>query len=260
MDLEQMRTCKRLLGYSNETIARLSGVPLGTVRKVMCGKTKNPRQKTIEALSEVLEKGRADSMADMNKPSGVQEAAGAYNVKKSGYTIEDIFALPDEVWAELIDGQIYYMSAPTRTHQRIAGEMHLAVANYIKSKGGDCEVYIPPFGVYLFGDDSTYVLPDLVVVCDPSKLEEKGCVGAPDWVVEVVSPSSGKMDYSIKLDKYRKSGVREYWAINSKTRIVLIYRFSEGGTTDEVSMRSFDEKIQVGIYPDLTICLSDMLN
>ncbi len=258
MNLDQMKTYKRMLGYSNETISRISGVPVATVRKVMSGTTKNPRQKTVEALEKALSKSTEDSY-NASKPSIVRDGAAAYQTGSRRYTIEDIYALPEDVWAELIDGKLYYMAAPTRTHQKITGEMYLAIATYIKSKGGTCEVYISPFGVYLFKDDSTYVLPDLVVVCDTSKLEEKGCLGAPDWVVEVVSPSSRKMDYVVKLEQYRRSGVREYWAVNSENRIVMIYRFAPGGGTEDVLLRSFDDTIESGVFPDLEICLADLV-
>ena len=133
--------------------------------------------------------------------------------------------------------------------------MHLAVAGYIRSHGGECEVYIPPYGVYLNRDNSVYLEPDLTVICDPSKSEEKGCVGAPDWVVEVVSPSSKRMDYLIKLFKYRAAGVREYWIINPEKRIVQVYSWSDGHESAE--MYSFEDEIPSGIYPDLRIRLAD---
>lgn len=283
MNLEQMRECKHALGYSNETIAELSGVPVATVRKIFGGVTKNPRQKTMEALTDVLQKGMSRGngidIAYMNGPgsgiglpgrsslydgipetaAGVRETSSAYKSQEKVYTMEDIEALPENIRAELIDGKIYYMAAPTRTHQKIAGKMYIMVSNYIEENGGDCEAYIAPFGVYLNADDSVFVEPDLIVVCDPSKMEERGCIGAPDWVVEVVSPSSGKMDYSIKMNKYRISGVREYWVIDAKTRTVVVYLFSENGGTEDVTIHSFDEEIHSYVYPDLSIRLSDVV-
>ena len=171
--------------------------------------------------------------------------------------MEDIYALPEGVRAELIDGELFFMASPSRTHQKIVGEMYLAVAGHIRSHGGKCEVYIPPYGVYLNGDESVYVEPDLTVICDPSKSEEKGCVGAPDWVVEVVSPSSRRMDFLIKLFKYRSAGVREYWIIHPDKRIVLVY--SRAGGEETAEMYSFEEEIPSGICPDLWIRLGDVL-
>jgi Uma2 family endonuclease len=187
----------------------------------------------------------------------LREPWGAYAAKKEEYTIEDIYALPEGVRAELIDGEIYYMATPTRTHQKIVGEMYLAVAGYIRSHGGACEVYIPPYAVYLNADNSIYLEPDLTVICDLSKSEDKGCVGAPDWVVEVVSPSSKRMDYLLKLFKYRTAGVREYWIINPEKRIVSVYSWNDGH--ESVEMYSFEDEIPSGIYPDLKIRLADVV-
>lgn len=106
------------------------------------------------------------------------------------YTIDDIYALHEGERAELIDGQIYSMAPPTRKHQTISGKLHQAIANYIDSQHGKCEVYAAPFAVFLNQDDTTYVEPDISVICDKSKLTEKGCMGSPDWVIEIVSSSS----------------------------------------------------------------------
>ena len=186
----------------------------------------------------------------------MEEVARAYDPNRK-YTIEDIYALPEGVRAELMDGKLYFMATPTRTHQKLAGGMYLAVANYIRSKKGSCEVYIPPFAVFPFGDEETYLEPDLTVVCDLSKLDEKGCHGAPDWVVEVLSPGTSRKDMGIKLFKYRKAGVREYWILDPEKRVVIVYNFE--GAEEEAALYSFDNEIPSGIYPDLTIRPADFL-
>ena len=129
--------------------------------------------------------------------------------KQTVYTISDIYALPDGERAELIDGQIYNMAPPGRLHQKISWKLHQAIANYIDSRNGLCEVYAAPFAVFLNDDDINYVEPDLSVICDLSKLDDKGCHGAPDWVIEIVSSGSRSRDYMTKLFKYRTAGVRE---------------------------------------------------
>ncbi|MDE7187501.1 MAG: Uma2 family endonuclease [Lachnospiraceae bacterium] len=139
------------------------------------------------------------------------------------YTIEDIYALPDGQRAELIDGRIYNMAPPARIHQKLITELISALHQHIRNNNGDCEVYPAPFAVFLNADDKNYVEPDISVICDKSKLTEKGCNGAPDLIMEVVSPSTQQMDYGIKLFKYRTVGVREYWIINPVTRIVNVY-------------------------------------
>lgn len=123
-------------------------------------------------------------------------------VKESIYTIDDIYALPDGQRAELIDGQIYNMAPPKRIHQKLISELTQSIGNYIKSQNGSCEVYPAPFAVFLNDDDKNYVEPDLSVICDKSKLDDRGCNGAPDLIIEVVSPSSRKLDYSIKNALY----------------------------------------------------------
>ena len=137
------------------------------------------------------------------------------------YTIDDIYALPDGERAELIDGQIYYMAPPSRKHQQIAGQLFRKIADYIDSNNGTCQPYIAPFAVFLNEDDKNYVEPDISVICAPDKLNDKGCVGAPDWIIEIVSPGSRSMDYNIKLFKYRTAGVKEYWIVDpDKCRMV----------------------------------------
>ena len=130
---------------------------------------------------------------------------------KEGYTVKDIYALPEGERAELINGQIYYMAPPSRSHQRVCGKLYQTIVNYIEANKGNCEVYVAPFAVFLNNDDSNYVEPDISVICDTSKLDEKGCHGAPDWIIEVVSPGNKQMDYLIKLLRYQTAGVREYW-------------------------------------------------
>lgn len=104
--------------------------------------------------------------------------------KEKIYTIESIYALPEGERAELIDGKIYYMDPSSRTHQKINWKLHQAIANYIDSQGGECEVYAASFAVFLSQDDINYVEPDLSVICNSSKLNEKGCHGTPDWSVD----------------------------------------------------------------------------
>ena len=165
------------------------------------------------------------------------------------YTTEDIYALPQGQRAELIDGQIYYMAPPGRTHQGLLHMLDRSIGNFIQEKGGDCEIYPAPFAVFLNKDALNYLEPDLSVICDVSKLDEKGCHGAPDWVIEIVSPSSKRMDYFIKLFKYQSAGVREYWIVDPGKHRVIVYNF-ENETTEEYS---FEDEIPAGIYEGFTV-------
>ena len=114
--------------------------------------------------------------------------------QKKTYTIKDIYALPEGQRAELIDGQMYVMAPPNRIHQRLSHLLDWTIENYIRSKIGDCEVYPAPFSVFLNEDDQNYVEPDISVICDKNKLIEKGCSGAPDWIIEITSPSNPQND------------------------------------------------------------------
>lgn len=133
--------------------------------------------------------------------------------KSNTYTIDDIYALPEGQRAELIDGQIYDMAPPSPMHQELVMELSATLRDYIKKNGGPCKVYPAPFAVFLNEDDRNYVEPDISVICDSSKVDNRGYQGAPDFIIEIVSPSSQRMDYLTKLFKYRTAGVREYWIV-----------------------------------------------
>ena len=168
------------------------------------------------------------------------------------YTIEDIYNLPDGQRAELIDGQIYYMAPPSRRHQDIAGTLYRKIADYIDAKGGSCKTYISPFAVFLNEDDKTYVEPDISVICDSDKLTDQGCKGAPDWIIEIVSPGSRRMDYFTKLFKYRTAGVREYWLVDPIKNFVIVYNFDRSDS----EQYTFADTIKACIYDDLYIDFS----
>ena len=143
--------------------------------------------------------------------------------KENNYTTKDIYELPEGQRAELIDGTIYDMAPPSYQHQRLVMELSATLRNYIKAKGGSCEVLPAPFAVFLNQDDYNYVEPDISIICDPAKITDKGCNGAPDFIIEIVSPSSQRMDYLTKLFKYRTAGVREYWIVNPLKQTVQVF-------------------------------------
>ncbi len=172
------------------------------------------------------------------------------------YTIEDIYALPEGQRAELVDGQIYDMAPPSTGHQRILMNLAGEIRNYIKNRKETCEVFPAPFAVFLNNDELNYVEPDVSVICDKSKLDDHGCHGAPDWVIEILSPSTEQIDCGIKLFKYRSAGVREYWTINPRLRTVNVYDFEHNESSRQYS---FDDSISVCIYEDLVIRVSDLI-
>jgi Uma2 family endonuclease len=172
--------------------------------------------------------------------------------KEKVHTIEDIYALPEGERAELINGQIYYMAPPNRQHQEISMKLSVLISRYIEEKKGSCKVYAAPFAVFLNEDDRNYVEPDISVICDKDKLADNGCVGAPDWVIEIVSPGSQKMDYLTKLLKYESSGVREYWIVDPVNGRIMVYYFE----LDDMKSYTLNDTVKVGIYEDLEIDFS----
>lgn len=175
---------------------------------------------------------------------------------KQGCTIKDIYKLPDGQRAELNDGIIYNISPPSRLHQKISGQLYKTIANYIDAHSGTCEVYPASFAAFLNQDDKTYVESDISVICDKRKLSDRGCDGAPDWIIEIVSPSSQRMDYLTKLLKYRTAGVREYWSVNPITQTVQVYSFEGERNSGQYA---FKETIKSSIYDDFEICLDGLL-
>ena len=176
--------------------------------------------------------------------------------KERLYTSEDYWGLPESRRAELIYGQLYDMAPPSRIHQEIISAMNAVIYHYLKSRGGNCKVYPAPFAVNLDSRDANWVEPDLSVICGRNKLTDRGCSGAPDWIIEVTSPSTQSHDYLKKLWLYQKYGVREYWIINPTTKNVMVYDFEHGNSASY----SFDDPVPAAIYhSDLKICVSDLL-
>lgn len=174
------------------------------------------------------------------------------SVQAKIYTEEDYYNLPEDVRAELIEGTlIYNQAAPSRIHQTILMELSGTIRDYLKSKNGPCRVYPAPFAVKLKADKKTIVEPDISVICDPTKLTDQGCTGAPDWIIEIISPNNSSHDYIRKLNLYADSGVREYWIVDPGRKSVFVYYLEE--SSFKVDTHSFQDKIKVNIYEDLYI-------
>lgn len=165
------------------------------------------------------------------------------------YTIDDIYALPDGQRAELIDGRKFDIAMPDLTHQKTLGFLCNEIYGYIRSNDGKCQVLPAPFAVFLNKDKTNYVEPDISVICDEEKLDEKGCHGAPDWVIEIVSPSSRRMDYYIKLFKYRSAGVREYWIVDPIKQRVTVHHFEK----EDGEEYAYGEEVPAGIFEGFSV-------
>ena len=168
------------------------------------------------------------------------------------YTEEDYYNLPENVRAELIEGKlIYNQAAPSRLHQTVLGELYTVINNYLKAKGNSCRVYPAPFAVMLSENKETIVEPDISVICDQNKLTDRGCSGAPDWIIEIISPGNPNNDYILKLNLYANAGVREYWIVDSRNESIFVYYLEQESLKPEVY--TFQDKVKAHIYEDLYI-------
>ncbi len=235
MTIEEMKRRKQELGYSNARLSELSGVPLGTVQKVMSGFTSLPREETLRKLENAL-----------RKPGMVAESAEQYQVKNPGdYTLEDYLALPEERRVEMIDGVFYDMTVPTTVHQAIGGFMLKQLLDYVMEQGGECMPLVAPVDVQLDRDEKTVVQPDVLIVCDRAKFRNGRVFGAPDFLAEVLSPSTRKKDMSLKLYKYMNAGVREYWIIDPDKKAVIVYDLEHEAIP---AVYGFDTEIPVLVW------------
>lgn len=172
------------------------------------------------------------------------------------YTAEDYWNLPDGVRAELIDGYLYDMAPPNFAHQKLVMQLARIIGNYVAANQGECEVIPAPFAVNLDASDENWVEPDISVICDRGKLSDRGCKGAPDFIIEVVSPTSRTRDYQTKMVMYANAGVREYWIVDPIKKATTVYYFQEDVAP---IVFPFGQDISVGIYGDLHINIEALL-
>ncbi len=179
------------------------------------------------------------------------------------YTYKDYLSWPDEERWEILEGEAWDMSpAPTSKHQKVSGEIFGNFWQYLQGK--PCQVFPAPFDVRLVKDhltDQQYIYttvqPDISVICDPSKIDEKGCLGAPDLIVEILSPSTGYKDLSLKLTIYEKYGVREYWIVNPERKTVQVFHHN-GTDYDKPDYYKGDETIVSRVLEGFEVALVDI--
>lgn len=272
MTIEEMKKRKIERGLSNKQLAELSGVPLGTLQRILAGKTKAPRRDTVEALTRALETPAPEqagsraagngmnryqpykhqSYKDQPGPETAKPAASAANPASGDYffphsadiqcvretvpqygrrvfTLKDYLALPDDQRVELIDGVFYDMAGPTTLHQMIVFQIQRSLWDHVEKGKGPCIPLASPVDVVLDNDQYTVVQPDVLVVCDRDKFRDGRVYGAPDLVVEVLSPSTRKKDISLKLYKYTEAGVREYWIVDPPARQIVVFDLEHNG-------------------------------
>ena len=267
MTLEEMKKRKTELGLTSQMISQMSGVPLGTVQKIFAGTTKAPRRLTIRALEKVLSPGEstADRYTHVQEESFqsethlpqdcvLRETPAPYDIavrsdsinREPRHTLDDYYALPDDQRVELIDGVFYDMAAPTFLHQLILSHLSIQFYDCAEQHDMPCEVFQSPCDVRLDRDNYTMVQPDLLVICGKQDyLHMKRLEGAPDLAVEVLSPYTRSKDMILKLYKYEKAGVREYWIVDPEQRTVTVHFFDTDHYDPE--RYSFHDQVPVRI-------------
>lgn len=238
MTKQDLERRKNELGYNNAIISILSGVSVEIVEEIFS--ENNATTVTYQERNDVeyvLKERSAEQVCEQSVPY--------YGKKQGEFTLDDYYAMPEDTRVELIDGVLYEMLAPTTIHQDFGFQIAYKLQEYVKKKKGKCWVAVAPVDVQLDCDNRTMVEPDVIVVCDRDKIIRRCVYGAPDFIVEVLSPSTKKKDLTIKLKKYTEAGVREYWLVDPDTKRVLVYQFD-----DEVLLNiyGFDSKIPVGIF------------
>ena len=234
-DLERR---KNELGYTNAIVAVLSGVSLEKVEEIFSDNHATTiTYEERSAVENVLRERDADRVCEGSLP---------YFGKKQGeFTLDDYYAMPEDTRVELIDGVLYEMLAPTTIHQDFGFQIAFRLQEHIKKNKGKCWVAVAPVDVQLDCDNRTMVEPDVIVVCDRDKIIRRCVYGAPDFIVEVLSPSTKKKDLTIKLKKYTEAGVKEYWLVDPEAKRVMVYRFEEDVV---LNIYGFDSKVPVGIF------------
>lgn len=182
---------------------------------------------------------------NLSEEEYVKEVAEKYFARQGEYTLDDYFALPDDIRVELIDGYFFVMNSPTTHHQAAAGEIYRQIANFIIENNGKCQVYIAPTDVQINMDNRTMVEPDVFIVCNKDKQTKERIVGAPDFILEVLSKSTAKKDKIKKVELYKRAGVREYWMLDTEKRNLVIYRFDK---YEYPMICGWDEPVPIGIY------------
>ena len=235
MTVQEMLRIKEEFGYSVARISEITKIPVGTLTKIFSGDTKHPREGTLSILEDYFGDKRDELMYGSENPQNlnllVREAVLDYktSIKVQGeYTVEDLENTPDDMKYELIEGYIYDKGAVASTpHNYAKTEFGYQVQKYIKEHNGDCIPFVDGQHVYSTEDNKTRLMPDFMILCDKSKLKKKGIFGGPDFVLEVISPSTKLRDETFKVRTYHKLGVREYWIIDVKLNMLIVYDLSK---------------------------------
>ena len=237
MMIDEIQIIKDYFKITDEALSDLSGVPADTINGILTGKL-TPTDEELTQLSGVFENG--------------------YTKDDDLFTLKDLYSIPDDIRCELIDGKIYYMTIPGTKHQIISSAIFCALDRYISESEEAWLSFFALTEVRLSNKGISSVQPDVLVVCDRYKINRQYIDGAPNYIAEILSPSTTRKDRIIKRDLYMAAGVKEYWVVDPDNETVTVHLFDNGKASNEYT---FDDNIPVHITGnELAISLSDTLN
>lgn len=258
MTISDIKQLKERDGMTNEQISESTGIPFDIICKWFSGELEEPKYMTPREFEEFLTERGIPFCYDETKgyPCILREEAVAYNFEARQYYRGDLENPCDVISVEVIDGKIHTMSTPSRMHQFLVTKLLIRIGNHIEKKRGKCHVYPAPFGVRLFSDDETWVEPDILVICKKNIMTDSGCDGAPDLIVEIVSPNNVFHDYVTKLVKYQQAGVREYWIVDPTNERITLYHFQN--TVPKVEY-TYEDTISSNVLEGFEIRIADFI-
>lgn len=244
--LQAMREAARM---TQKDMEAASGIHQAEISKIERG-IGNPSLETIERLAFAAGCHVNINFVHRGIRRDVPQAKGIIPylkaVKYQGeYVISDLADVPDDVFFELIEGCVYERNTPTVVHQAILAEFVFCIKSFIKSNKGKCTVLPAPTGLTFENDDKNFLIPDLMIVCDENKFSYEVVKDAPDFVLEIASPSNSRRDYGVKYKIYMEKGVREYWILNPMKKVLVVYDFRNGEIPE---IHNFDEEVDIEIY------------
>jgi len=255
---ENLKLARKARGYTQKVVAKMINMSGSSYCFYESGE-REPSLATIEKIAHALyiSVDELFGLYNFGTENLIKEAS-EINHTRPTCTWSEYYDLPDGEHAELIHGELFYMPAPSRIHQKLVGELYFALSSYIKGMKAPCEVYPAPFAVKLSEEDNTILQPDISVICDKNKLDDRGCNGGPSLVIEILSPSNKKRDCIEKLKLYADYAVEEYWIVDSDTRKVVVYHLLEDNVIPNIY--GFDSRIKVNIFEELYIQIDELLS
>lgn len=258
---EELQKQKERFGYSDEQLSELTGISVKMLQRFFEGEEIREKRKISSELEEILipENVAGRIYIGNGRDTAVVREETIYGKSKrrqGEYTIEDYFCRPKEERIELIDGVIYDVSGTVFAHQMFVGELYYRFQEFMKKQKDNCIPFTAPSEVQLDCDDKTIIQPDAGILCRREKLKKGRIFGAPDFLVEVLTPATRRKDMTLKLKKYETAGVREYWMVDLCRQKVVTYFFEEGNSP---MLYGFDARIPVRIFEgNLIIDMKEM--